>query len=247
VVLPFNDAASARRILARHAGDLAAVIVEPVIGSGGVIPPEAGFLEALREATREHGMLLIFDEVISLRLAPGGAQELYGVLPDLTTMGKIIGGGLPVAAFGGRGDVMELMDPARPGFIAQGGTYNGNPLGMAAGLATLRELTPEVYRELDMRGERLREGLRSVFDAHDVAAQVTGVGSLFNVHFTGQPVRDYRSLAAADQALRREFFLGMLNHGVLLAPRCMGAVATVFGDAELDRCLEAAEAVVAGW
>jgi glutamate-1-semialdehyde 2,1-aminomutase len=225
LVLPFNDA----------------VIVEPVQGAGGCIPPEPGFLETLRAVTAELGILLIFDEVISLRLAPGGAQERYAVTPDLTTMGKIIGGGLPVAAFGGRADVTACLDPRNgDGSLPQGGTYNGNPLGMAAGLAALRELVPGVYDELDRKGDRARSGLREAFESNDVAAQVTGAGSLFAVHFTDQPVRDYRSAAAANRARAREFFLGMLNNGVLLAPRGMGAVATVAGDAEIDRLIDAA-------
>jgi glutamate-1-semialdehyde 2,1-aminomutase len=244
VVLPFNDAAACERLIRRHARELAAVIVEPVLGAGGCIAPEDGFLQTLRAVTAELGILLIFDEVISLRVAFGGAQELYGVVPDLTTMGKIIGGGLPVAAFGGRADVMAALDPRNGnGSLPQGGTYNGNPLGMAAGLAALRELTPDVYEELDRKGEHVRNGLREAFESNDVAAQVTGVGSLFAVHFTDQPVRDYRSAAAADRALAREFFLGMLNRGILLAPRGMGGIPTVAGDAELDALIEAANEV----
>jgi glutamate-1-semialdehyde 2,1-aminomutase len=139
---------------------------------------------------------------------------------------------------------MAALDPRNGnGSLPQGGTYNGNPLGMAAGLAALRELTPDVYEELDRKGERVRAGLREAFESHDVAAQVTGVGSLFGVHFTSRPVRDYRSAAAVDRALAREFFLGMLNHGILLAPRGMGGIPAVAGDAELDRLVEAATEV----
>jgi len=161
VVIPYNDAAGATAILDRHGAELAAVIVEPILGSGGMIPADPEYLRALRAACDRHGSLLIFDEVISFRVARGGAQELYGIRPDLTTLGKVIGGGLPVAAFGGRADVMELLDPRRPGFLPQAGTLNGHPLGMAAGVATLALLTPEVYAELDRRGERTREGLRA--------------------------------------------------------------------------------------
>jgi glutamate-1-semialdehyde 2,1-aminomutase len=244
VVLPFNDTAACERLIRRHAGELAAVIVEPVLGAGGCIPPEDGFLQALRALTSELGVLLIFDEVISLRVAHGGAQQRYGVTPDLTTMGKIIGGGLPVAAFGGRADVMATLDPRHgDASLPQGGTYNGNPLGMAAGLAALGELTPDVYKDLEGKGERVRSGLREAFESNDVAAQVTGVGSLFSVHFTDRPVRDYRSAAAVDRAQAREFFLGMLNHGILLAPRGMGSIPTVAGEPELDRLIEAAGAV----
>src|SRR5438067_7928290 len=155
VVLPFNNPDAAEAIIRREAGGLAAVILEPIIGAGGVIAATPAYLERLRSVTAELSILLIFDEVISFRVAPGGAQQLYGVTPDLTTLGKIIGGGLPVAAFGGRADVMELLDPRREPSLAQGGTYNGNPLGMAAGLATMRELTPDVYDDLNRNGARV--------------------------------------------------------------------------------------------
>jgi glutamate-1-semialdehyde 2,1-aminomutase len=245
VVLPFNDPDAAETILRREAGRLAGVIVEPVLGAGGMIPAWPEFLERLRSVTAELGLVLIFDEVISLRVAPGGGQERYGVTPDLTTMGKIIGGGLPVAAFGGSPALMDLLDPDREGGLAQGGTYNGNPLGMAAGLAALRELTPPVYARLEELGDRLREGLQAVFDRHDVAAQVTGVASLFQVHFTSQPVTDYRAAARGDHALGRAFFLEMLNRGILLAPRGAGAICTPMGDAEVDAFLTAADGAAA--
>ena len=244
VVLPYNDPESVERILREQATELAGVIVEPVMGSGGVIPAEPGFLKALRDVTRELGILLIFDEVISLRIAPGGAQEYYGVIPDLTTMAKIIGGGLPVGAFGGRADVMERLDPRRPGSMPQGGTYNGHPLGMAAGLATLRQLTPDVYARLNHEGDRVRQRLTEIFERHDIAAQVTGVGSLFNIHFTSVPVRDHRSMRTSNPRLLRELFLGLLNHGVLMAPRAMGAISTPMTQDDLDQFLNAVDAVV---
>ena len=245
VVLPFNDAGAAERILQANAADVAAVILEPVIGAGGVIAAGADYLNRLRAITAQLGMLLIFDEVISLRLAPGGVQQLTGVTPDLTTLGKIIGGGLPVAAFGGRLEVMDLLDPRSDSGIAQGGTYNGNPLGMAAGLAAMRELTPEVYDELNRRGERLAEQAREVFAKCGVPVQVNNAGSLFAFHFTDRPVIDYRSAAAADRDKARELFLGLLNAGILLAPRGMGAVSTAHSEAELERFADALEAVVA--
>jgi glutamate-1-semialdehyde 2,1-aminomutase len=208
VVLPFNNPNAAEAIIRRESGELAAVILEPIIGAGGVIPATVEFLQRLRDVTRELGIVLIFDEVISFRVAPGGAQQLYGVTPDLTTLGKIIGGGLPVAAFGGRADVMELVDPRREPNMAQGGTYNGNPLGMAAGLATMRELTPDVYVELNRQGARVIEQLSEVFASHGVAVQVNGAGSLFALHFTDAPVVDYRTMAAANKKRTRDLFLG---------------------------------------
>ena len=245
VVLPFNDSDAAERILRQEGKQLAAVILEPIIGAGGVIAATTEFLERLRRVTSELGMLLIFDEVISLRVAPGGAQQLYGVTPDLTTMGKIIGGGLPVAAFGGRADVMELLDPRIEPNLAQGGTYNGNPLGMAAGIAAMSQLTPDVYDDLNRKGERVKDQLSEVFASHGVVAQVNGVASLLAIHFTSTPVTDYRSKATSDDRMTRDFFLGLVNHGVLMAPRAMGALSTPMGESEIQRFIDAADAVVA--
>ena len=245
VVLPYNDLPNVERILRRHHKDVGGVIVEPVLGAGGVIPAERDFLKGLRTLTRDLGMVLIFDEVISLRIAPGGAQEHYGVTPDLTTMAKIMGGGLPVGAFGGRADLMELLDPRLLNSIPHGGTYNGHPLGMAAGLATLKELTPAVYDELNRKGEWVRMRLREVFDAHDIAAQVTGVGSLFNIHFTSVPVRDHRSMRTSKPQMLRDLFLGLINRGVLMAPRAMGAICTPMTQEDLQALVDAVDEVTA--
>jgi len=251
VVLPFNNPDAAEAIIRREAGELAAVILEPIIGAGGVIAATPDYLERLRSVTAELSILLIFDEVISLRVAPGGAQELYGVTPDLTTLGKIIGGGLPVAAFGGRADVMELLDPRRQPNLAQGGTYNGNPLGMAAGLAAMTELSPDVYEDLNRKGARVCEQLTEVLATHGVRAQVNGAGSLFAIHFTDKPVVDYRTKAASNQKMTHEFFLGLVNHGVLMAPRAMGSLSTPMEEGDLERFIDAVDAVVAeqkaGW
>jgi glutamate-1-semialdehyde 2,1-aminomutase len=245
VVLPFNNPDAAEAIIRREGKELAAVILEPIIGAGGVIAATKEFLERLRGVTRELGILLIFDEVISFRVAPGGAQQLYGVTPDLTTLGKIIGGGLPVAAFGGRADVMELLDPRRQPNIAQGGTYNGHPLGMAAGLATMTELTPDVYEELNRKGDRVSEQLSEVFASHGVPVQVNGVGSLLALHFTDRPVVDYRTMAASDKKKTRDFFLALVNHGVLMAPRAMGALSTPMAEQDIQQFIDAVDAVVA--
>jgi glutamate-1-semialdehyde 2,1-aminomutase len=166
------------------------------------------------------------------------------VTPDLTTMGKIIGGGLPVAAFGGRADVMELLDPRRDGGIAQGGTFNGNPLGMAAGLATMTELTPDVYEDLNRKGARVAELLVEVFASHKVPVQVNSAGSLFALHFTDRPVVDYRGVAGADKKKMRDFFLGLINHGVLMAPRGMGGLSTPMGEPEISQFVDAVDTVV---
>jgi glutamate-1-semialdehyde 2,1-aminomutase len=245
VILPFNNPEAAERILRDEGDQVAAVILEPIIGAGGVIAASADFIERLRTVTRELGMLLIFDEVISLRVAPGGAQQLYGVTPDLTTMGKIIGGGLPVAAFGGRADVMELMDPRREPNLPQGGTYNGNPLGMAAGVAALKELTPDVYEALNRKGARVKDQLTEVFATHGMPAQVNGVGSLFAIHFTDIPVTDYRTKATSNDKITHDFFLALVNHGVLMAPRAMGALSTPMAEHDIQEFVDAVDAVIA--
>ncbi len=245
VVLPWNEPEAALALIARHAEQLACVICEPVQGAAGVIPPADGFLRALREVTARHGIVLIFDEVITFRLGPGGAQTLMGVTPDMTTFGKIIGGGLPVGAFGGRTDIMAVFDPrgGKPR-VAQGGTFNANPLTMVAGLATLKALTREAYLELDRLGEALREKARRLFRARKVKAQVTGVGSLFCLHWTPKRVVDFRSSRPLDAEQPLRTYLGLLNEGVLLSQRGMGAVSTAMRDGEIDRFVDALGKVV---
>ena len=242
---PFNDIDAFARRVREIGANLAAILVEPVLGAAGVVPPRDGFLQGLRELATANGSLLVFDEVISLRVAPGGAQELYGVRPDLTTMAKIIGGGFPVAAFGGRADVMALLDPRGSGpAIPQGGTFNGNPVGTAAGIATLEELTPAVYATLGELGEAVRQRLRDVFRRQGVAAQVTGVGSLFNLHFTEEEVVDSRTARRGATEQARAVMLELLNEGIYLAPRGMGCISTPMTTAEVDALVEAVERVL---
>src|SRR5438045_3341083 len=199
VVLPWNDQEACAEILTREGEQIAALIVDPILCNAGLIPPVEGFLSWLREETQRRGILLIFDEVISFRVAWGGAQELFGVRPDLTTLGKIIGGGLPVGAFGGRRDVMAFYDPRQGAArISQGGTFNANPVTMAAGLATLNALTPEAYARLDALGERLRGGVSRLLTATRRKGQVSGIGSLFWLHWTTEKLTDYRSARPKD-------------------------------------------------
>ena len=239
VIIPYNDADAARRILEAHANELAAVIVEPVMGSVGMLPAEPEYLQMLRGFADASGALLIFDEVISFRVAAGGAQEYYGITPDLTSLGKIIGGGFPVGAFGGRADIMSLYSPLRGPVVAHAGTFNANPITMAAGVATLNELTPIRYRRLAELAEMLRQGVRQVCAELEQPAVVTGIGSLFGIHFTGQPIRHYRDIAASDKALAERVFLGMLNEGFLLAPNLVGAMSLALGEIEVDAFVRA--------
>ena len=246
VVLPWNDAEACAAILEREGSSLAAVLVDPLLGIGGIIPPADGFLARLRELTERHGILLIFDEVISFRVAMGGAQERFGVRPDLTTLGKIIGGGLPVGAFGGRRDIMDFYDPRRGGArISQGGTFNANPVTMAAGLATLNALTPDAYARLDALGDRLRGGVTRLLEGTRRRGQVSGVGSLFCLHWTSAKLSDYRSSRPKDGDAPTRVFLGLLNEGILLSQRGMGACSLAMGEEDVDRFVNALARVLA--
>jgi glutamate-1-semialdehyde 2,1-aminomutase len=218
LVARFNDVPSVEALFDRHGDAIAAVIVEPVAGNMGVVPPQPGFLEALREITRRAGALLVFDEVItSFRVAYGGAQSLYGVTPDLTCLGKIIGGGLPVGAYGGRREIMEMLAPNGP--VYQAGTLSGNPLAMAAGLATLRELqSPGFYERLDALSAKLVESVARVAKSAGVSLWLNRVGSMRTPFFVDAPVTDYASARRSDTKLYARFFHAMLERGVYLAP-----------------------------
>jgi glutamate-1-semialdehyde 2,1-aminomutase len=250
VDLPFNDMAGVERALAGREREVAAIIIEPVQGVAGMVPADPGFLAELRAYTRRHGMLLVFDEVITFRVARGGAQEVYGVRPDLTALGKIIGGGHPVGAFGGGAEIMDRLDARRPDALVHGGTFNGNPITMAAGLATLRQLTPPTYERLAALGDRLRDGLTAGFASAGLDARVTGLASLFQVHL-GSGAEDAGSMAtgrtdgdpaamAASKARAARFHLGMLVAGFLTAPRGMGALMTPLDEADIDAFVAAA-------
>ena len=245
VVLPFNEIDAAAGILKAEGGRLAAVVVEPVLGSAGMIPAERDYLEMLRETTRRLGIILIFDEVVSFRVAFGGGQEHFGVSPDLTCLGKLIGGGFPLGAFGGRADIMALFDPThgRPA-LPHPGSHNANPIGMLAGAVTLELLTPQAIDLLNRRGATIRRNLAAAFATAGIAAQITGLGSLFAIHLTGQPVRSYRDTLGSDTDLRHQIFLGLFNEGVQLDPRGVGNVSTAIGSDEVGRLDAAVRSVL---
>ena len=244
LIIPFNDVEASRRLLEENKDELAAVIVEPVMGSVGMIPASAEFLAMLREFTHDHGIVLIFDEVISFRVAPGGAQQYYGITPDMTALGKIIGGGFPVGAFGGRRDIMELYDPTNGPQVSHAGTFNANPVTMLAGAKTLEQLDSEVYRRLAELTERLRQGVRDICRELETPVQVTGLGSLFGIHFTGEEVRNYRDVAAEDGQLRHHVFLGLMNEGILTASNLIGSLSTAIGEGEVEAFLSAFKRVL---
>ncbi len=245
LVLPFNETVPARRILEEHKDQLAAVIIEPMLGSVGMLPGAKEFLTMLREFTRENGVVLIFDEVISFRVAPGGAQEYYGITPDMTSLGKIIGGGFPIGAFGGRKDIMDLYDPTGGPTVAHAGTFNANPATMLAGAVTMEQLTPEVYRRLAEVTDYLRQGITGVGEELEIPVQVTGLGSLFGIHFSKENIVGYRDIATEDPAFRHQVFLGLMNEGILMAPNLVGAISTALGEAEADSFVNAFRRVLA--
>ena len=246
VVLPWNDQEACAEILAREGDQVAGLIVDPLLCNAGLVPPAEGFLPWLREETQRRGIVLIFDEVISFRVAWGGAQERFGIRPDLTTLGKIIGGGLPVGAFGGRRDIMDFYDPRKGGpRISQGGTFNANPVTMAAGVATLNALTPEAYGRLDALGDRLRGGLARLFANTRRKAQVTGVGSLLWLHWTTETLTDYRSTRPKDSEAALRVFVGLINEGILLTQRGLGACSLAMSDEDVDRFVNALARVLA--
>ena len=248
ITLPYNDAAAVRRCFAEAGHEIACVIVEPVAGNMGCVPPAAGFLETLREECSRHGALLVFDEVMTgFRVALGGAQALYGIAPDLTTLGKIVGGGMPVGAFGGRRDVMERLAPLGP--VYQAGTLSGNPVAMAAGLATLAGISrPGFHARLAGATERLVDGLTAAAREAGIPVAANRVCGMFSLFFTTDgAVTDFRSVMATDAARFRRFFHAMLEAGVYLAPSPYeaGFVSAAHGPAEIDATIAAARRVFA--
>jgi glutamate-1-semialdehyde 2,1-aminomutase len=231
----YNDIEGTRELIGKHAGDLAAVVVEPMMGGGGCIPGDPAFLAMLREECTRHGILLVFDEVMTSRLAPGGLQEALGITPDLTTLGKYLGGGLTFGAFGGRAEVMRRLDPGAEGSWLHSGTFNNNVLTMSAGFAGLtRVFTPEASGALNASGDTLRERLNAAFAGRGVAGQVTGCGSMMTVHFVSGEIRTPAHAAGGNQTARALLHLEMLSRGHYFARRGMINLSLPMGEAEID-------------
>lgn len=246
LMAPYNDLDAVRAHVQRDGAALAAILVEPMLGAGGCIPGEAAFLRGLRQLADDCGALLIFDEVMTSRLAVGGRQSLLGIRPDLTTLGKYFGGGLSFGAFGGRRDVMQRFDPRRADALGHAGTFNNNVLSMAAGLAGLRQLwTPAAVDALNQRGERLRARCNALFDARGLALQASGLGSLMTLHPTRRPLRNAADLAGCDGRVRDLLYFALLERGVFMARRGMTALSLPFGDAEVDTFVAALDDALA--
>lgn len=246
LVVPYNDATAVRAAFEANPGEIAAVIVEPYVGNMGLVLPLPGFLQELRAITREHGALLVFDEVMTgFRVALGGVQARENVLPDLTTLGKVIGGGLPVGAFGGRADIVDRLTP--DGDVFQAGTLSGNPLAMAAGIATLRLLNDDVYVHLEGLGKRLTDGMAEVFRRRGVPHVTAAVGSMIGFFFADGPVTDLAGAKRSDTALYGRFFHAMLDRGVYFAPAQFeaGFLSLAHTAADVDRTVAAADDALA--
>jgi glutamate-1-semialdehyde 2,1-aminomutase len=244
LTLPYNDVETFRRLLRKEWKSVACVIVEPVVGNIGCVLPRPGFLEALREETEKHGVLLIFDEVMTgFRVALGGAQERFGIRPDMTCLGKVIGGGLPVGAYGGRKDIMSMVAPEGP--VYQAGTLSGNPIAMTAGIATLKILTRRgVYRKLEKTMEALESGLEDAADKAGVPTRFYRAGTMFCTYFTDQDVVDYATAKTSDTGRFSRFFRGMLEQGIYLAPSQFeaGFISLAHTDGDIEKTAKAAYA-----
>jgi glutamate-1-semialdehyde 2,1-aminomutase len=245
IVGTYNDVEGTRELLRKHAEEIFAVLLEPMQGSHGCLPGDPAFLHMLREETWSHGITMIFDEVMTSRLSPGGLQAKLGVTPDMTTLGKYIGGGMSFGAFGGRRDIMELFDPTKPDSLPHAGTFNNNVLTMAAGVAGYGEVyTPEAANTLNARGEKIRERLNAVCQMAGVAFQFSGIGSMMTAHATTRPIRSAADIATSNQDAKELFYFDMVAAGIWIARRGFVALNIMIGDAEADRFVEAVEEFV---
>jgi glutamate-1-semialdehyde 2,1-aminomutase len=241
MVVPFNDLEAAETVLKENKDRIAAIIMEPMLGSLGMVPPQPGYLEGMRELADKYEVLLIFDEVITFRLCTGGLQALYDVNPDLTALGKLIGGGFPVGAFGGRKDIMARFDPAHPQTMMHSGTFNGNNITMAAGVAALRAYDHNAVDTVNKLGDKLRNGFNEVFKKVSIKGQATGMGSLVHVHWTDEDItnaKDYAMGLISAAELPKLLHLEMMNRGIFSAFRGMFCTSTPMTDAEVDKAIE---------
>ena len=233
IVVPFNDIENTRKVIEANANEVACMIIEPVMGSAGQIVPDPEWLRAIRKFTAENNVLLIVDEVVTGRLTTGGAHKYYGIMPDLISLGKIIGGGIPVGAFGGRKDIMDIYDP-RLGQMYHSGTFNGNAITMAAGYATMKAYDEAAANYVNVLGARFKDGLLAIYKDLSIDMKVSGVGSIYNTLFTNKEVRNYRDVAAAHEELNKILFLDLITRGVFNAERGMFAMTTAMTPEDVD-------------
>lgn len=243
LVVPFNDIERTRKMIEEHHEEIACVIIEPIMGSAGQITPEIEYLQFLRKITEEYNIVLIFDEVVTGRLSTGGAQKYYGVTPDLTTLGKIIGGGVPIGAFGGKREIMEMYDP-RQKKMYHSGTFNGNAISMAAGLATMTAYDQAAVDHVEGLGSRFKAGVESIYQRLGLDMQVLGAGSIYNILFTNKDVRNYRDVATAHEELNKVLYLDLLTRGVFNAERGMFCMSTPMTMDDIDFALDTLEAAM---
>jgi len=242
VIAPYNDIDGTQALFAEHGEETFAALVEPMQGSHGCLPGDPDFLAELRKETKARGITLIFDEVMTSRLSPGGLQEKMGILPDMTTLGKYIGGGMSFGAFGGRQDIMELFDPTKPDSLSHAGTFNNNILTMAAGLAGFGDIyTPEAARVLNERGDRIRERVNTICRNAGVAFQFSGIGSIMTAQATTRPIRTAADIATSNQDAKELFFLDMIAAGFWIANRGFITLNIMIGDTEADQFVDAVD------
>ena len=235
IVLPYNDIEKSKELIHKFKDDLSCIIMEPIISNFGYLPLDLEFIKFIREITEELGIVLIFDEIQSFRVSSGGAQESFGITPDMTTLGKIIGGGLPVGAFGGKDEIMELFDPTSSNYdIAHAGTFNGNPLTMEAGVTVMENLTSNNFEKMNHLGDSLRSKLSSVFNEINLDVQVTGYGSLFGINFNKIKIKDYRSFLNNNSDMTKILFSYLRNKGILLQLKNAGALNILMTEKEID-------------
>ena len=235
IVLPYNDIEKSKELIGKYKDDLSCIIMEPIISNFGYLPLDLEFIKFIREITEELGIVLIFDEIQSFRVSSGGAQESFGITPDMTTLGKIIGGGLPVGAFGGKDEIMELFDPTSSNYdIAHAGTFNGNPLTMEAGVTVMENLTSNNFEKMNHLGDSLRSKLSSVFNEINLDVQVTGYGSLFGINFNKNKIKDYRSFLDNNSDMTKILFSYLRNKGILLQLKNAGALNILMTEKEID-------------
>ena len=240
LVIPYNNISESEKILSENRKEIACLIIEPVVSQFGYLPGKIEYLKSIREITKKLGIILIFDEIQSFRLSKSGAQGVMNISPDLTTFGKVIGGGTPIGAFGGSKKIMSQFDPTSDSFIQHSGTFNANPISMVAGKTVLENLTESDYSRMNRLGEKLRNNLSDLFDELNIGAKITGIGSLFGVHFTNDEITDYSSVINSNVEMNKYFFMSLLNQGILLQSKFYGALNVLSDESDINTLIDKA-------